>query len=47
MFMMIYPKLCWLIAMDTMGLSWITGTSQKRTSQSAKEGSLAPPISKG
>ena len=36
MFMMIYPQLSWLIALDMMGLSSRTATSQPRTSQSDK-----------
>ena len=36
MFMMIYPQLCWLIALDMMGLSSRTATSRARTSQSVK-----------
>ena len=36
MFMMIYPQLSWLIALDTLGLSWITATSPTPTSQSDK-----------
>lgn len=36
MFMIVYPKLCWLIALDTMGLSWITETWQELTSKNDK-----------
>lgn len=36
MFMMIYPQLCWLIALGMMGRSWTTATSPKPTSQSDK-----------
>lgn len=36
MFMIVYPKLCWLIALDTMGLSWITGIWQERISRKDK-----------
>ena len=32
MFMMIYPQLCWLIALDMMGLSSTTGTWPRPTS---------------
>ena len=37
MFMMIYPQLCWLIALDTLGLSTRTATSPTPTSQSDKD----------
>ena len=37
MFMMIYQQLCWLIALDTMGLSTRTATSPTPTSQSGKD----------
>ena len=37
MFMIIFPQLSWLIALDTLGLSWTTGTSPKPTSQSDKD----------
>lgn len=37
MFMMIYPRLCWLIALDMMGLSGITETLPKPTSPSDKD----------
>ena len=37
MFVMIYPQLCWLIALDMMGLSWITATSPGPTSQNDKD----------
>lgn len=37
MFMMIYPQLCWLIALDMMGLSSITATSPTPTSQNDKD----------
>ena len=37
MFMMIYPQLCWLIAMDMMGLSTLTATSLKPTSPNDKD----------
>lgn len=37
MFMMIYPQLCWLIALDMMGLSWTTATSPEPTSPSDKD----------
>lgn len=36
MFMMIYPQLCWLIALDMMGLSTRTATSPTPTSQNDK-----------
>lgn len=36
MFMMIYPQLCWLLALDMMGLSSTTATSPKPISQSDK-----------
>ena len=38
MFMMIYPQLSWMIALDMLGLSWITETSPKPTSQSEQDG---------
>ena len=37
MFMMIYPQLSWLIALDMLGLSSTTATSPKPTSQSDKD----------
>ena len=37
MFMMIFPQLCWLIALDTLGLSSTTATSPKPTSPSDKD----------
>ncbi len=37
MFMMIYQQLCWLIVLDTLGLSWTTGTWPKPTSPSDKD----------
>ena len=37
MFMMIFPQLSWLIALDMMGLSTRTVTSPKPTSQSDKD----------
>lgn len=37
MFMMLYPHLCWRIALDMMGLSWITETLPKPTSQNDKD----------
>ena len=37
MFMMIFPQLSWLIALDMMGLSSTTETSPKPTSQSDKD----------
>ena len=37
MFMMIYQQLCWLIALDMLGLSWITATLPEPTSQSDKD----------
>ena len=37
MFMMIYPQLCWLIALDTLGLSSTMETSPKPTSQNDKD----------
>lgn len=37
MFMMIYPQLCWLIALDMMGLSWTMATSPEPTSQNDKD----------
>lgn len=36
MFVMLFPQLCWLIALDMMGLSWITETLPKPTSPSDK-----------
>lgn len=36
MFMMIYPHLCWRIALDMMGLSWTMATSPEPTSPSDK-----------
>ena len=37
MFMMIFPQLYWLIALDTLGLSTRTGTWPKPTSPSDKD----------
>ena len=37
MFMMIFPQLSWLIALDTLGLSSTTATSPKPTSPSDKD----------
>lgn len=37
MFMMIFPQLSWLIALDMMGLSWITATSPEPTSPSDRD----------
>ena len=37
MFVMLFPQLYWLIALDMMGLSWITETSPKPTSPSDKD----------
>lgn len=37
MFMMIYPQLCWRIALDMLGLSWTTETWPKPTSQNDKD----------
>ena len=37
MFMMIFPQLSWLIALDMMGLSSTTATSPKPTSTSDKD----------
>ncbi len=37
MFMMIFPQLSWLIALDMMGLSSTMATSPKPTSQSDKD----------
>ena len=37
MFMMIFPQLSWLIALDTLGLSWTTATSPTPTSQNDKD----------
>lgn len=37
MFVMLFPRLYWLIALDMMGLSWITETSPKPTSQNDKD----------
>ncbi len=37
MFMMIFPQLSWLIALDMMGLSSTTATSPKPTSQNDKD----------
>ena len=36
MFVMLYPQLYWLIALDTLGLSWITETWPKPTLPSDK-----------
>ena len=37
MFTMLFPRLYWLLVLDTMGLSSITGTWPKPTSQSDKD----------
>ena len=37
MFVMLFPQLCWLIALHTLGLSWITETLPKPTSPSDKD----------
>ena len=37
MFVMLFPRLYWLIALDMMGLSWITETLPKPTSPSAED----------
>lgn len=37
MFVMIYPQLCWLIALDMLGLSTLTATSPTPTSPSDKD----------
>ena len=37
MFMMLFPRLYWLLVLDTMGLSWITETLPKPTSPSDKD----------
>ena len=37
MFMLLYPQLCWLTALDTMGLSWTTETWRERTSRKDKD----------
>lgn len=37
MFMMLYPRLCWRIALDMMGLSWITATLPAPMSPSDKD----------
>ena len=37
MFMMIFPQLSWLIALDMLGLSSTTATSPKPTSPSDKD----------
>ena len=37
MFVMLYPHLCWRIALDMMGLSWITETWLTPTSQNDKD----------
>ena len=37
MFMMIFPQLYWLIALDTLGLSWTTATSPQRSSPNDKD----------
>ena len=37
MFMMIFHQLSWLIALDTLGLSWTTGTWPKPTSPNDKD----------
>lgn len=37
MFMMLFPRLSWLIALDMLGLSWITETLPKPTSQNDKD----------
>lgn len=36
MFMML-PQLFWLIALDTMGLSWITGTLPEPSKQNGQD----------
>lgn len=37
MYMMLFPHLYWLLALDMMGLSWITETWPKPTSPSDKD----------
>ena len=37
MFMMLFPRLYWLLALDTMGLSSTTGTWPKPTSPSDED----------
>ena len=37
MFMMLFPRLYWPIALDMMGLSWITAIWLMPTSQSDKD----------
>lgn len=37
MFMMLYPLIFWQYALDTMGLSWLTGTLPKPTPQNDKD----------
>ena len=37
MFVMLFPQLYWLIALDTLGLSWTTGTWPKPTSPNDKD----------
>lgn len=37
MFMLIYPQLCWLIALDMLGLSSRTAISPKPSSLSDKD----------
>ena len=37
MFVMLFPRLYWLIALDMMGLSWTTATSPKPTSPSDED----------
>ncbi len=37
MLLMIFPQLCWLIALDTLGLSTRTATSPKPTSPNDKD----------
>ena len=37
MFMMLFPRLYWLIALDMMGLSWTMETWPKPTSPSDKD----------
>lgn len=37
MFVMLYPRLCWRIALDMMGRSWITAIWLTPTSPSDKD----------
>ena len=37
MFVMLFPRLYWLIALDMMGLSWTMATSPEPTSQNDKD----------